>query len=50
VLGQGAQILLITDGLEREAGDATVRDLEKAGSGPDPERKPVFGKDHASTI
>jgi uncharacterized protein len=39
VLGQGAHVLLITDGLEREAGDAPARDPEKW--------KPVFGKDHA---
>jgi len=39
VLAQGATVLLITDGLEREAGDTPARDPEKW--------KPVFGKDHA---
>ncbi len=47
VLTQGAHVLLITDGLEREPGDAPARDPDKARPGLDPGREPVFGKDHA---
>jgi uncharacterized protein with von Willebrand factor type A (vWA) domain len=44
VLGQGAHVLLFTDGLERETGDSPA---EKACPGLDPGWEPVFGKDHA---
>jgi uncharacterized protein with von Willebrand factor type A (vWA) domain len=39
VLAQGAIVLLITDGLEREAADTPARDPEK--------REPAFGRGHA---